>query len=194
VLPEEILPFKRFSLPAIEKACGKYVPSGPGLRSVVGQIPGESPYYSTLHRWLSGLGERGLDRLRDDLPPVAAMVAESGKRLGRGVPRLWNRRFDIPSWKYLSEERHDQLQACARILAVAGVLFGASLYPLTAWHGWLVSHFNVAPWAFLGPTNCTGMQLTPGGKGGLGFGKKPKLRRKQVKHGCRSPPGGDVAF
>jgi hypothetical protein len=86
-----------------------------------------------------------------------------------------------------------QLQACAGILGVACVLFGASLYPLTAWHGWLARHFDVAPWAFLGPVNCTETQLTPAGQVTVGSVRKAKDKRKTVAYGPRSPPGGDVA-
>ncbi len=53
VLPEEILPYKLFSLPVIEDLCRTYVqpnPDGPGLRKFVDRLSEDHPDYSTVHR------------------------------------------------------------------------------------------------------------------------------------------------
>lgn len=66
VLPQEILPRKVFSLSVIERCCRTYLqPSstGPGLRTTVTKMGKGHPHYTTLYRWLEGLGERVLDRI-----------------------------------------------------------------------------------------------------------------------------------
>ena len=194
VLPREILPRKTFSLPVIEKGCRPYTsadPLGPGLRKVVNRMGKNRPAHSTLHRWLSGLGEKTLDRLPSkggSFIPTSALIAETARGVNAGIRRLWQRRFEIPSWKYRSEKRHDQLKACARTLHAASSLFPDSPFPLTAWNGWLISRFHVAAWTFPAGKGDTPMQLPPPPKRGVGDSLRSKRERKDAKEKARSPP------
>ena len=206
VLPEEILPYKHFSLPAIEDICGGYVqpdPDDPGLRKYVDSISGVHPHYSTVHRWTEGLGERVLDRLqpgsqKTPFPelwlPSSALVSESAKRNNPGVLTQWRQSHEIPSWKYHSSRRHDQLQACARLFDVAGFLFPNELHPLTTWQGQIIEHFNVAGWWFPTGYNRTGLQHAKATPDEVISFLISKTSKKETNHGSRSPPDGLVSF
>ena len=204
VLPRELLPFKSFCLPVIERACLDYVdsdPQGPGLRRTVKRMGKYAPAHSTLWRWLEGLGERALDRgavravrAYATLPPAAALVAESAKRIGKGLRRVWERRFHIPSWKYLSEKRREQLEGCARVLESARRLFLDRPDALCEWHGWLIGRFHVAAWAFPTGMACTQLQLPPLESGAIRSAAKSKPAKGAHCHEARSPPGSVLAF
>jgi hypothetical protein len=205
VLPAELLPRKTFGLPVIEKAARPYISpdlAGPGLRTAVKGLGEHAPCHSTLHRWLAGLGERALDRrlpkrtaskpCGSDTPPppptAAAMVAESSRRVDPGLPLVWARSFPIPTWKYKTEKRRDQLEACARVLCAAGVLFPDAAAPLTAWHLQLVGFFGVAAWCFPTGLSCTPVQLTPPRTPEVGSPARSRPRPGDAHHGARPPP------
>jgi len=198
VLPRELLPFKSFCLPVIEQACSRYVdpdPRGPGLRRTVRRLGKYAPAHSTLWRWLAGLGERALDRgavqtvrAYASLPPAAALVAESAKHLGKGLRRVWERRFKIPSWKYLSEKRREQLEGCARVLESGRRLFLQRANPLSEWHGWLLDRFHVAAWAFPTGMACAELELTPCASGAVRSAVKSKPAKGGRCDEARSPP------
>jgi len=202
VLPVEIAPRKTFSLPIIEDACRAYVqpdPDGPGLRKAVEGLAGISPNYTTLYRWMEGLGERVLDRLQtggkkasfpEPWLSTAALISESAKRLNPDIQKRWNRSPKIPSWKYHSSRRRDQLQACARLLDCASFLFPDEPHPLTAWQGKIIEYFHVAGWWFPTGYPCTAIQLSPGRPDGLRYPATLKRRKKEANHGPRSPPDG----
>jgi len=204
VLPEEILPYKHFSLPAIEDICGGYVqPNAPGFRKSVDSISGVHPHYSTVHRWTEGLGERVLDRFQPGAQktpfpklwlPSSALVAESAKRINPGVQDRWRQSHEIPCWKYHSSRRHDQLQACARLFDVAGFLFPNKLHPLTAWQGKIIEYCNVAGWWFPSDYNCMTFQLSTVDSSPVRYAATLKTSKKEMNHGSRSPPDGLVSF
>jgi hypothetical protein len=205
VLPRELLAFKSFSLPVIERACSCYVDPdlrGPGLRGTVRRMGKHAPAHSTLWRWLAGLGERALDRRPDhghsaavrtprayrSLLPVSALIAESAKRLGQGVRQVWQRHFKVPDWKHHSERRREQMEACARVLASARRLFPDRRHPLGEWHGWLIERFHVAAWAFPTAIPCTESELCASGSDRLRSAAKSKPRKKGRCHEARAPP------
>jgi len=206
VLPEEILPYKHFSLPAIEDICRGYVqpdPDDPGLRKYVDCISGVHPHSSTVHRWTEGLGERVLDRFQPGSQkvsssklwlPSSALVSESAKRINPGALDRWRQSHEIPSWKYHSSRRHDQLQACARLFDVAGFFFPNELHPLTAWQGEIIEYFNVAGWWFPTGYNCTGLQHAKAIPDEVISFLISKTSKKEMNHGSRSPPDGLVSF
>jgi len=206
VLPEEILPYKHFSLPAIEDICAGYMqldPDGSGLRTYVDSRSGISPDHSTLHRWTVGIGERVLDRLQPEdhkTPfsklwfPSSALVAESAKIINPKVREQWRNSFDIPSWKYRSARRHDQLQACARLFSSANLLFPDDSFPLTMWEGQIIQNFNVAGWWFPSGFNCTGLQHARTTPNSVNSSFVSKIPKKEVNYGSRSPPDGLVPF
>ena len=209
VLSQEILPRKTYSLPVIENSCRLYPQSGKGLRKTVNSIKGDRPHFTTLHGWLGGLGVKALDRKKvqknrsaeqgkkasysGKVWTTAALVAESAKKLKRGVVREWHNQFDIPLWKYKGEKRRDQLEGCARLFSVASYLFPDEPYPLTSWQSWLIKEVHVAGWVFSARSGCTAIQLSTAGQNVIGSFQKPKLQKKEKNHGSRSPPGGMLA-
>jgi hypothetical protein len=209
VLPVEIAGHKRFSLSIMHEACSRYVSSHTdGLRTVAGKTKGVGFHFATLHRWLARLGGRVLDRAGKE-PSVkrpgataglkaslstAAVITETAKGLVTNLSEVWTRRYVISPWKYLSERRHDELKACARLLATAALLFfREGGCPLTAWRAWLLMRScDVATWPFAPGNRCTALQLPPPGGKRLKFRSNPKTRKKEVPHGSRSPPGGSM--
>ena len=198
VLPRELLAFKSFSLPVIEEACGRYAdpdPKGPGLRRTVRAMGKYAPAHSTLWRWLAGLGERALDhgavqkvRAYRALPPASALIAESDKRLGKKLGKLWQRHFRIPRWKYKNQKRREQLEGCVRVLGAARHLFPQSPHRLSEWHGRLIEWLHVAAWSFPTGWPCTDMQLTARPSGAVRSAPNSKPARGARGHGARSPP------
>ena len=198
VLPRELLPFKSFALPVIEAACTRYTdadPTGPGLRRVVRSIGPYGPVHSTLWRWLAGLGERALDHgtvrtvpAYGSLPPASSLIAESDRRLGTMADRFWQKNLTVPRWKYQSEKRREQLEACARVLATARYLLPEPLHPFSEWHGRLIEWLHVSAWGFPTGIPCTDMQLTPCGSGALRSAPNSKRAKGGRCHGARSPP------
>ena len=198
VLPRELLAFKSFSLPVIEEACTCYLdpdPNGPGLRRTVRSMGKYASVHSTLWRWLAGLGERALDHgavqkvgAYRALPPASSLIAESDKRLGKKLAKVWPRQFKIPRWKYQSQKRREQLEACARLLATAHHLLAEPLHPLSEWHGRLIEWLHVAAWAFPTAVPCTDMQLTACESGAVRSAPRSKGTKGARCHGARSPP------
>ena len=206
VLPREILPYKHFSLPIIEEHCRLYLqpdPDSPGLRKAVEGPADTYPHYTTLYRWIEGLGERILDRFHTPPSkaiaselwfPSSALVAESAKIKTPEVREQWRNSFDIPSWKYHSSRRHDQLQACARLFNSADLLFPDNPFPLTVWEGWIIENFNVAGWWFPSGYNCTTFQLSTVDSSPVRYAATRKTAKKEMNYGSRSPPDGLVSF
>lgn len=208
VLPAELLPRKTYSLPVIENAAGRYVspdPGGPGLRKVVKGLGEHAPCPSTLHRWLAGLGELAFDRLpkpsrpetSDSAPPApttATVVEESTRRVDPGLRAVWQQSFFIPSGKYQSEKRRDQLEGCARILCAAQHLFPDASAPLTVWRRELIGWLGVAAWDFPTGFSCTPSQLTPQRTPEVGSPARSKPRPLEAHHGPRPPPHGRLSL
>lgn len=191
--------------------------AGTGLRKVVARFGPGHPHFSILHGWLGGLGERILHRAPhrpgmapkhasrrktsssplgrlgalsavEGSLPTSALVAESAKRLTADLNSLWHRRFPIARWKYKSEHRRDQLEACARVMAAARSLFPRGPHPLTAWQGWLIDRLHVTGWTFFSRARCTPIQLTPPPESLIRSSASPDRRKGGSRHGPRSPP------
>jgi len=112
-------------------------------------------HHTTLHRWLTGFGEKGLDRTewiqQRFMPSTAVTMAETGKQHGIGLSSILAGRANvkISPERYRSERRKDQLMAVAWILRIAGMLFGKnSDFPLWQWVGILLPVFHVVVWDF----------------------------------------------
>ena len=209
VLSQEILPRKTYSLPVIENSCRSYPQSQKGLRKTVNSIKGDRPHFTTLHGWLGGLGVKALGREKvqknrsaergkkasysGKVFTTASLVAESAKKLNGGVVRKWHSQFDIPSWKYKDDLRHDHLEACARLFSAASYLFPDEPYPLTFWQSWLIKEIHVAGWVFSVRSGCTAIQLSTAGQNVVSSFRKPKSQKKEKNHGSRSPPGSMLA-
>lgn len=124
---------------------------------------------------------------------TAAVVTETAKRLDEDVSAVWDRSYYIAPWKYRSERRHDELSACARLLAAALLFSREGPYPLTAWRAWLLMRsWDVGSWPLATRNRGTELQLLPPGGKRLKSSGRSKTRRKEANHGARSPPGGSV--
>lgn len=216
VLSAEFLPYKTYTVPVVEAAGRMYTapdPSGPGLRRVVAHLGDRHPVHSTLHAWLAGLGERALDRLprrprpqrprrpmpsaRPPLTPApkpppaptaAALIVESARRLNASLRTLWQQSPSIPRWKYRSERRREQLEACARVFAAASILFPNSPAPLVAWQAALATFFGVAGWTFpTGPGHMP-IEQTASTPPRVDSARRPEPPVGDASHAPRSPP------
>jgi len=209
VLPEGILPFKQNSLPLIERCMNAYVGPGStmGLEAAVGVIEGVRPHFTTLHGWLGGLGDRvlgmtdrterkggGRKKGRRKPMPASAIVVETAKRLDQRLMEKWHEPVEVAPWKYETEGRRDQLHACARLLNAASFLFADSPYPVSLWHGWVISELDVAGWGFLSRGRCTRIQIYGNGGEAAECESQTGEKRKECRHGSRSPPSGLLAF
>ena len=196
VLPIEIPPFKHYTLKVIETCCTSYSDAHLpqiSLRKTVRWMGPGHPHYSSLHGWLGALGERALGLLDqvDGYLPVSALIAETAKHHNDELPGLWGKHYPVAERKYRSEMRFEQLEACARLFAVAAVLFPNDAHRLFEWEQWLQDRLHVAAWSFPARANCTAFQQhSPGGSGiqsalsSQDHGKP----RKERSHGARSPP------
>lgn len=197
VLPADFLPRKTYTLPVIETATRRYVADdGPGLRSVVDELGHHAPAHSTLHRWLSGLGDRTLDRRPSPAPTptAAALVVESERRWGAPLRSLPTPADRLPAWKYHSEQRHDPLRACVRLFAWADAVVPRTTLPLTAWQARLIAVFGVAAWVFPTRPLKTAVQLPAKRSRPIRSRPSSRSRSRGAAHGPRSPPHRRLSF
>lgn len=200
VLPEGILPYKANSLALIERCIEAYVKPGStrGLEAAVLVIGGVRPHFTTLHGWLGGLGDRVLERQRDEkggiigkAMPASAIVVETSKRLNARLMDKWlHERVEIAPWKYETQGRRDQLEACARLVNVASHLFPESPHPVSSWHEWVISQLDVAGWAFWSRGRCTTIQIDEKTRARVACFRQKTQKRRECTHGARSPPSG----
>jgi hypothetical protein len=210
VLPFDLPPHKHFSLPVIERAARRYTSPDSNelsLRRVAAAFGLQGPCHSTLHRWTAGLGERALDRnllqtlpAYASLPPVCSLLEQTARNRSRSLFSHWQRNFPIPPWKYRTQKRQEQLQACARLASVAAILFSQSLHPLTAWQTYLIERFHVAAWNFPTPFLHTNSQHPkPKAPALSSRAAKPKSRKRkkpktESSHETRAPPSRLLAI
>lgn len=196
VLPVEIAPFKSYTRAVMETACVTYlVAQEPraSLRQTVRRIGAGHPDHCSLHGWLGGLGARALGRLdrRGMGPPVAALIAESSKRLDGELLSYWTQRHPILPDKFRGPERHERLEACLRVFQAARRLFPQHPYAWSAWESWLQSRFHVTAWGFPARLACTAIQQHGLRRVGVQCASsigEPNRRTKGYAHGARSPP------
>jgi hypothetical protein len=126
VLPADILPYKRYSLPVIELALSLYNRGELSLRQVAWvQLYGErTPEHTTLHGWSEGLGAWWLGRPVGEVAfsvPATRVLAELEIRFPQ-VKSL----HSIPVWinrqRYRSQGRLERLQACKRFEIISTML------------------------------------------------------------------------
>ncbi len=200
VLPEEMVPFKLYSFPLIERCVKAYVvDSTKGLQEAAKVVEGVQPHHTALHGWVGGIGDRVLEREKKNGAqrkqiPASAIVIETSKRLGPNPVNRWHEDVKIPSWKYETEERRDQLMGCAKLLNMGSFLFKRSLHPVSAWHGWVVSELDVAGWTFWSRGRCTTFQIEEETGGRVASVQGKKQRKRESTNGSRSPPSGMLAF
>ncbi|MHC1590575.1 MAG: hypothetical protein ACXQS8_00645 [Candidatus Helarchaeales archaeon] len=173
-----------------------------GLRLAVASLGQAHPHFTTLHGWLSGLGERSFDRIQSisrkagyfssgishDLIPTSALIAETSKRLNPELGEFWNQSVDsIENFKYLSEKRLGQLQGTLRILNSADFIFPNTTFSLAGWEKFLCSNFHVMGWGFPSRFDCTAIQLPPSIQNRIGSQFKDFLTQKGERNG-HDPP------
>lgn len=138
VLPSDVLPHKRYSLPVIERAVSLYNRGDLSLRDVVwNELPGEHDIsHTTLHGWTEGLGAYLLGRPAGELAdalPASRIVTE----LETHHPQM-NFLHDVPlqinPTRHRSEGRRERLAACKRFELYCGVL--------DAKDGWMFGELN----------------------------------------------------
>lgn len=121
-------------------------------------------HHTSLHRWLTGLGEKALDRSEwittKFLPSTAAIVAETSRLHGVNLSSLLpDSDVKLSPGKYRSERRKDQLSAVVWIFLIATMLFGKkSQDVLKKWVCELLPVFNVVVWDFLCSYSVTSFQ------------------------------------
>jgi hypothetical protein len=167
VLPCDLLPRKTYSLPVIEKAMQRYLTTDMSLRkSVRGIVAPEqhAPGYSSLHRWLGGLGEKILDRNEHIAaayaPRTSTVLAQTGRMMSIDLPALFLH-SEPPrdlAGKYRSERRYEQLRAVACLLRLAGDIVAPGHERLCQWQQRLFERFFVPVWDFPTTFSTTSMQ------------------------------------
>ena len=195
VLPCDVLPYKQYTLSAIEYAIDLYHGGKLSLRQSVAQILGErTPVHATLHGWTEGLGafELGLDT--GELPgctPASRLLAETEAH----VPAVVDERElvpPIPPVRYRSPERRERLEASFAFVGCA-ILVAAQLQPyraMTEWNRLLLDWVQGSSWplGFRSALTCT--RFEHGAGGGLPTsGRDEPEEHKRWPDRARSPPG-----
>jgi len=165
VLPLEALPHKTYGIGVIQAAIANYVNTPHSYRTSARRIVvrnGQSPAHTSPYRWITGLGEKVLDRspaLRRDYPPPASAAIAQTQQL-RPELRINDIFLHAPvaisPAKYRSERRHDQLTAVARLLRA--LVPGTPTGSLQMWNLLLLPTFFVAVWDFPCRLRKTAMQ------------------------------------
>ncbi|MCP3881419.1 MAG: hypothetical protein GY701_23965 [Sulfitobacter sp.] len=128
VLPYDILPYKRYSLAVITALVSTYNTWSLSLRRVVWDLLGErTPAHTTLHGWTEGLGAHALGLPGAQLggSPFSRFLVEAQVRIRR-VAQVVHALFAVDERRYRSEARRERLAGVAMLLAVAGLVVGAS--------------------------------------------------------------------
>ena len=126
MLPSDVLPYKRYSLPVIERAVSLYNRGDLSLRNVVwDELPGEHDIsHTTLHGWTEGLGAYCLGRptgeVADALP--ASRVLSELEAHHPEMSSLHETPIRINPTRHRSEGRRERLEACKRFELYCGVL------------------------------------------------------------------------
>jgi len=138
VLPIDLLPGKPYSLPVIEKYIVAYNQGHYGLRLTVEKTKAgaSKPHFTTLHGWLSGLGERVLDQVRIHhdraivgkpplLEPFTALVQAIENHYSLPAASVFSAAVTVFPEKYRSQRRKEHLEADRRLLKLAALIPGS---------------------------------------------------------------------
>ena len=126
VLPADILPYKLYTLPVIERSVSLYNRGDLSLRQVAwDQLYGErTPEHTTLHGWTEGLGAWWLGRTIGEVAfsvPATRIQAELQIRYPQ-IKSLHCQPIWINPQRYRSQGRRERLEAC-KGFEIVGTLF-----------------------------------------------------------------------
>lgn len=122
VLPSDILPYKRYSVPAHDAVVACYTKNWWPLRAVADAFAGYRPIYVTVWRWAGGIGAWALGRIPvDAASPFAAVKAVTALKLGcsEELENLWNKPVKVPDKRWRILRRRDECAAAKKVLRVA---------------------------------------------------------------------------
>ena len=192
VLPGDVVPRKRYSLPVIERVITAYTSGAQSLRRVVWGVAGERVCaHTTLHGWTEGLGAYVLGRAAGEIvgeAPMSRLWVETESRR----PELADVRRQQPfvdPLRYRSEGRHDRLGAVAVLLRVSPLASGTGHpHSLTAWR--LLALRWTASCLFLFRTSILCTRIERGiPSEGRPCSSPSKRSRNRWPTPTRSPPG-----
>ena len=192
VLPDDVLPYKRYALAVMGAEMATYAQGGSSLRGVAWSLLGErTPSHATLHGWTEGLGAHALGLPSGALGamPFSRFLAEAQARMP-SLRARFEAHYEVDPRRYRSAARRERLAALAMVLALAREL---SECPAThdslahcrrltlAWSGSCVLVF---PSRLL----CTAIEHR-GGAVARASHRGPQMNRPRCPIRTRSPPG-----
>ena len=159
VLPADILPYKRYSLPVIELTVDLYNRGDLSLRQVTWhQLYGErTPEHTTLHGWTEGLGAWYLGRSIGELGfsvPASRVLAELEIRFPQ-MNSLHSIPVRINPLRYRSQGRRERLGACKRFEIIGTMLKVKNTWKFVDLNGLIVSWGNSFGLGFRTAICCT---------------------------------------
>ena len=132
LLPMELLPWKPYTLPTMQKFIAAYNASPHGWRRTVNHTPGGfyKPHFTTVHGRASGLGERALDQVKLNreramvnkppfLEPFTTLIQTVESRHGLPAVKAFSAVVTVFPEKYRSQRRKEHLEANLRLLNLA---------------------------------------------------------------------------
>jgi hypothetical protein len=135
LLPMELLPWKPYALPTMQKFIAAYNASPHGWRRTVNDTPGGfyKPHFTTVHGWASGLGERALDQVKLNrvramvnkppfLEPFTTLFQTVESRHGLPAVKAFSAEVTVFPEKYRSQRRKEHLEANLRLLNLAALI------------------------------------------------------------------------
>jgi len=127
VLPADILPYKRYSLPVIELSVRLYNRGDLSLRHVTWDLVygDRTPEHTTLHAWTEGLGAWWLGRTIGEAAycvPAGRVRGELEIRYPQQVGSLHSKPICINPQRYRSQSRRERLEACKEFEIVCSLV------------------------------------------------------------------------
>lgn len=187
VLPCDVLPRKRYSLPLIGGLLSDYMDKvkNLGLRGAVCGLLGDAPSHTSLHGWSEGVGDYltgSRKRKIQGATPASRLLEESRRR----HPEVLAREKDaiaISPHRYRSEGRKVRLEALSRFLGVTKALGGMG-YWVTLILAWIVG----GSFDFLAAISHTPIEHRDHARA-RGSRGQPQKEEPRCKIRGRSPPG-----
>lgn len=189
-MPENIEPYARFEI-RIKETCGvKYITEIIGLSNTVQSFGNFHPHFSNLHRWLFSFGQYVFEDKQ--YQSKSAHIAESSKFLDTDIMKFWDhQKIVIPTFKYRTEKRKEQLEGVAKLFKTADFLYPQKKYPLTEWSKFLLQKFFVAPFCKKPKKTERIRKSTPAKKSNR-YQRDKKITEKGKNNASRSPPDSRI--